>query len=1363
MRQPALSSNGSIRCFASELRMQCPTKYFATGEVTPDCLATTSRTLLRPLLMLGGGLGSIVPPEGGEEDLIDACKCFIEEARHSLELESLRQALDHWLHRLGWASIDADNSVEQSTFGLSESRIATAGQARLSVWLWHRHCSLDGPVLAADSWLDSPERLMERVLVERNERVGILLNASEFRVLLSDRDGASHFYSVLLKPPKTTTRECSTCNHHLIASWCGPQGAIRAEYTLVELRGYRKTLLGQLRRQLQQGAELFLTATIQMPANREALRVMGPRGPLATLLWQETVLFGFCILSAAIAETADLALDSPSIRTRGNSNSTLALLAQLESAKTTDWSLVVQHGLHAFGDDGGPFTQSAAAVAMILPPAPFRHLSKLLFDTTASRRLIESLLLLDPSGCAEQCSPTPTRSLPFVALAARDLADLFETMLCLCPGIARTTLYRHRCGKYDVISTRSTRSTANAPNDPTSPDVAPPRRRQSSRSRNNLEVIAPGNFYLYAGNERKNSGAFYTPRPLVEYLLDGTLSPVRLGAPETNPLSIDDVLSTRLLDPAMGAGAFLLGATRRLSDYLLAAAAAQYARCASTRDSLQHSLLDPSELESTCADVVRIPIVGPRLLRCLHTVATNAGDSARVWDEARALCRIAVVSVCIYGVDTNPLAVAVTRLFLSLDCHCADYGAVRLAQHLITGDSLIGPRIEQLFSLPHAGTSLNCAEDGALSHYLQTVFSSYLERTNVQESAVAQPKPPQADVLAAIVATWTGGVMLNKASSDRQYVELLTRLATGATLTSCFAANPALLDQCRVGETAVCFELRFPEIFAPRGLSGTALSGFSVVLGNPPWDAVKANSREVLAEFDPRAFDVKTRSERDELTCSLSRSPHIAARLKEYADGFARRKRAHDRQFLHQKLVIQGDLAGRHLDLFRLFIERSWQLLQPHGRLGLVVPSAFHTAAGAVGVRRLLLETGKLTDYVVFRNTQQLFDISRGFEFGLLLASKSPTSEYQVRVRSGLEQPADLLRSRAISHQKLAKSAILSGSPYANISVSDDEEATSIAARIRETGSSYSSWETRTGIRLRSTPTSVHRTHESPHFETVACASDPRRSTASVENILKYGALLHEGGTFHRYDDMWGPAPTFRLAARRVVEVERWRDSIGHFRIAMRAIVGSSAHKCIATLLPPGILVTNSALVEAAPGPRLSAYALATIAVLNSSVASWLFCAFADLNVNLFALRQLPWPERVPHEFLAHSAMRLCANHDQWEPLWREQLGDRWRESVPRFKFPALPLGTARTNLVATIDAVVATAYGLSRQQYQKVLSHFGADWQGTSFGACLGAFDAIGSTGAATFMQHNDPYADAAVVLTAPRATLELPQAGPA
>ena len=60
---------------------------------------------------------------------------------------------------------------------------------------------------------------------------------------------------------------------------------------------------------------------------------------------------------------------------------------------------------------------------------------------------------------------------------------------------------------------------------------------------------------------RKATGTFYTPQPIADYLLRDTLTPLVHGAtPES------DSRSLKVLDPAMGSGAFLVGACRYLAD-----------------------------------------------------------------------------------------------------------------------------------------------------------------------------------------------------------------------------------------------------------------------------------------------------------------------------------------------------------------------------------------------------------------------------------------------------------------------------------------------------------------------------------------------------------------------------------------------------------------------------------------------------------------------------------------------------------------------------------------------------------------------------------------------------------------------------
>ncbi len=140
-----------------------------------------------------------------------------------------------------------------------------------------------------------------------------------------------------------------------------------------------------------------------------------------------------------------------------------------------------------------------------------------------------------------------------------------------------------------------------------------------------LSLDAPG-----AG--RRASGSFYTPAPVVDWLLDAALEPpLAAAAGEPDPAAA--LRALRICDPACGAGAFLLAAARRLRERLAASG-------------------DPRRAASDAARAVR-------------------------------------------GVDLDPLAVLLCRLALWVDAlPAAGPDRAALAAHLVDavrrGDALLG-------------------------------------------------------------------------------------------------------------------------------------------------------------------------------------------------------------------------------------------------------------------------------------------------------------------------------------------------------------------------------------------------------------------------------------------------------------------------------------------------------------------------------------------------------------------------------------------------------------------------------------------------------------------------------------------------
>ena len=124
-----------------------------------------------------------------------------------------------------------------------------------------------------------------------------------------------------------------------------------------------------------------------------------------------------------------------------------------------------------------------------------------------------------------------------------------------------------------------------------------------------------------------------------------------------------------------------------------------------------------------------------------------------------------------------------------------------------------------------------------------------------------------------------------------------------------------------------------------------------------------------------------------------------------------------------------------------------------------------------------------------------------------------------------------------------------------------------------------------------------------------------------------------------------------------------------------------------------------------------------------------------------------------------HSALRLTCNHSGYEPLWREQVGDAWREEGKEpFTWPVLAGDDERWEVRAGIDAVVADAYGLSRDQYEHVLSTFSHASYPKAPELCLAKFDELKRLGLDAFTRKHDPYHDIPLNENLPQPVIDLP-----
>ena len=447
---------------------------------------------------------------------------------------------------------------------------------------------------------------------------------------------------------------------------------------------------------------------------------------------------------------------------------------------------------------------------------------------------------------------------------------------------------------------------------------------------------------LRTGDIRKATGTFYTPRAVTRHLVQRTLDPLVVGQPS------EAILNLRVLDPAMGSGAFLVAAGRHL-----AAAAEQ----ALIREGRWH----------------------------VHDVTT----------ADRVLLRRLVASRCLFGVDLNPMAVQLARLSLWLATLSAGKPLSFLDHHLVAGNSLVGATPDDVRRQPPGGRRRGGRHD-ALPLFDESELSSTLAGgVAVRLTLTSQPDDSAMVVrgkertLAALtadgaLARWSRALDLwcagwfwerGRAPDHQTFGELLNHvLEHEARQLATSVAAPLLdhADEVARRHRFLHWPLTFPEVFCGADGRPRGDGGFDAVLGNPPWDMVRGDSGTDSTRNERRAD---------------------ARRMTDFA---------------RESGVYKVD-SRVHANRYQLFVERAWQLLRPGGRMGLVLPSGVVSDAGSASLRQFLFDRAEVDDLTGLDNRDGIFPIHRGLRFVLLTCSRGrPTAA--IRCRFGVSHVDELER-----------------------------------------------------------------------------------------------------------------------------------------------------------------------------------------------------------------------------------------------------------------------------------------------------------------------------------------------------------------
>ncbi|MCA9137173.1 MAG: hypothetical protein KDB00_10450 [Planctomycetales bacterium] len=707
-------------------------------------------------------------------------------------------------------------------------------------------------------------------------------------------------------------------------------------------------------------------------------------------------------------------------------------------------------------------------------------------------------------------------------------------------------------------------------------------------------VVAPGEFYLVrAGNTRKGTGTFYTRPQLAVPTVHRTLQPLCYHKHDDGtltPKTPEEILSLKVCDPACGSASFLVAALLYLSDALYKSLCHH------------HSLDDPKvsakvtlpfgKKRTRNNDEERVPFLPDD---------PDRGDSFRDWVEARL--RRHVVERCIYGVDINPLAVEFARVSLWVET-LDDRLPFSFIDHKVkVGNALVGCWLNRFEHYPIAawervggddpsskvkgdrtlrletwlkgekGPNNRRSGDGIIKQEMRQVisdreiaatkllaaFDTDVESTvaatreeyeRIHELPVGSDPDERKQLYQERIKSSPALTRLTEAMDEWCSIwfwpadeESLKHIPTPATLHRGDENRRRLVRDLKQQLRFFHWEIEFPDVFSAER------SGFSAVIGNPPWEVMKPSSMEFFTEHEPlyRSYEKQAALRRQqELFADIDglerewddyngRFKSMSNFVKNSADPFdVSLARGNANKELHgswkaqrkkSKGFASGDLPFRYqgsadLNSYKLFLESAHHLLAESGRMGLIVPSGIYTDLGCKNLRELFLNESCWDWLFGFINWEQIFSIYYRFKFvALILSRHKPPADHTVSTAFGRYKISDWEQAEKIAFP-LPKSNVVEFSPK---TLSILEIATERDLKICRTiydnsfriGDQKPGWEVEYAAEF-------HMTNDSKHFPTIdkwqAKGYAPDRFGRWVNDSGDVALPVYEGRMIDQFD-----------------------------------------------------------------------------------------------------------------------------------------------------------------------------------------------------------------------------------------------------
>jgi hypothetical protein len=786
---------------------------------------------------------------------------------------------------------------------------------------------------------------------------------------------------------------------------------------------------------------------------------------------------------------------------------------------------------------------------------------------------------------------------------------------------------------------------------------------------------ASGSVYFHtASGERKATGSYFTPKVVVDHLIERSIVPALTAHLEkiAGYLAKGDAAAAareffdfRVADLAMGSGHFLVAAVDKI-------------------EALMRTFLTEHSVPGVTEELLRLAAVARDAL--------GTDDVAKSEVDEVGLLRRQVARRCIYGLDINPMAVELARLALWIHTFVPGLPMSNLDHGLVNANSLtgIGTIDEALDALqPGRKPGEMSLFDEILTDQLASSKTLLVDVANASEANKAEVEEGARMLGEAREAAETARQIFDAAVTAR-----IGRIEPGLILDS--ESLEGVLQLPEVAETAA--ELRpahmpylFPEVFLRER------PGFDVLLGNPPWEKVKVETDQWWGLRLPGLR-------------SMPQKQRIAT-LKEFRESRPDLESAFaEEQELVASLnaVIKSgpfQMGSGDTDLYQAFAWRNWQLIGDGGRFGVVLPRGALSGSGLGAWRSTILAEGSFADVCFIENTGRwAFDMEPRYTVAFAVIGKG--GEHVVRWCGPFSNEKDFLAG-SDDLADVPASEFVTWSSTAGFPLIPDPESAEIFRQLKRSprfDSSRPDWEWRPA-------TELHATGDKAIMEFDV---DEARGRSPLYTGAGFNLWDPDAGAPYAYV----PVKTLRsylgekLASSQRhsrsayfgLTFEKDRLPLDSARIAFRDIArATDSRTSIPCLIPPGSSTVHQAplLVRRKGGVRAEAFLLG---VMSSIPFDWAARRWVELHLTYELLNALPVPifdDSAVSSRVVEIAGCLAAIDDRFA-AWAAEVG--------------VPVGSVKSAqerhaLVAELDALVSLLYGLTEDQVEHVFDTFHKGW----------------------------------------------------